>query len=153
MAKTTKRNRKPVQKVDILNLPEGVYLDEKGFGEIHPLTVDEDDFGEREYIYRGTLHKGALAIVTGKKLTITVPMPGYDHGYTFEGAAQEIFKVENALNVTNPAERRTFSYINPHSQLTFFGDPKQEYEIHFHIYDNCKGENNFRWVVVRAELY
>ena len=33
MAKTTKRNRKPVQKVDILNLPEGVYLDEKGFGE------------------------------------------------------------------------------------------------------------------------
>lgn len=151
MAKLTKRNRKPIEKLDILNLPEGIYLDEKGYGEIHPLTMRDDDYGNREYVFEGSLHNGELALITGRKLTINIPTPGYDHGFTFEGDAQRIFKVENAMTVYNPAERRSFCYINQGSKLTFVGDPKQEYEITFHIYDNIHGENNFRWVVIKAE--
>ena len=144
MAKPTKRNRKPVSKVDILNLPEGIYLDEKGYGEIHALTADTDDNDENILVYKGKLHKGAIALITGKKLTINIPVAGYNHGYTLEGGSQEIFKAEEALSIYSASEHRTFVYINPKSTLNFVGDPKKEYEITFHIYDSN------RWVVINA---
>lgn len=151
MAKPTKRNRRPVEKADVLNFKEGVYLNEKSYGEVHLLDEQFDENNEVEYVFEGKLHKGAVALNTGKTLQITIPSIGYDHGYTLEGAAQEIFKAEKALSVYNPSERRTFVYINPQSKLTFVGDPEKTYKIVFHIYDNCHGENNNRWVVVFAE--
>ncbi len=152
MAKPVKRNRKPIKKVDVLNLPEGIYLDEKGFGEIHPLSSHRAVSGEPELVYEGPLHKGKIGLVTGKDLKVNIPSLGYDHGYTLEGKAQEIFVVDNGLDIYSPSEKRTFCYINPSSSLVFIGDPSKKYRIYFRIYENCYGNNNNRWVVINAEI-
>ena len=80
-----------------------------------------------------------------------IPSQGYNHGFTFEGFAQQLFVVDNACVSYNAQEDRTFAYINPTSKLMFQGDPSKKYRIYFHIYENCVGEENNRWVVVNAE--
>lgn len=39
MAKPTKRNRKPITKLDYSSLEDGIYIDEVSFGEIHKLEL------------------------------------------------------------------------------------------------------------------
>ncbi len=151
MAKPTKRHREPIKKVDVLNLPLGIYLDEKGFGEIHLLHAHRSPNGEPEVMYEGKVHKGELALVTGKNLELQVPTQGFNHGYTIEGFAQQLFLVENACVSYNAKEDRTFAYINPTSKLVFTGNPDKKYKIYFHIYENCIGKDNNRWVVINAE--
>lgn len=151
MAKPTRRHREPIRKLDVFNLPQGTYLDEKGYGQLHLLHSHRAKNGEPELMYEGNLHKGQLALVSGSELECEIPSQGYDHGYTFEGFAQELFVVDNATVSYNAKEDRTFAYINPTSRLMFQGDPNKKYRIYFHIYENCVGEENNRWVVVNAE--
>lgn len=151
MAKPTRRHREPIKKLDVFNLPLGTYLDEKGFGEIHLLHTHRAKNGEPELMYEGRLHKGQLSLVSGENLEAEIPTQGYDHGYTIEGKAQELFVVDHASVSYNAAEDRTFCYINPTSKLMFQGDPDKNYRIFFHIYENCVGEMNNRWVVITAE--
>lgn len=151
MAKPTRRHREPVRKLDVFNLPLGVYLDEKGFGEIHLLHSHRSANGEPELMYEGLLHKGQLALVTGANLEKQIPTQGYNHGYTLEGLAQQLFVVDYACVSYNAQEDRTFAYINPTSKLMFQGDPAKKYRVFFHIYENCVGEENNRWVVINAE--
>jgi hypothetical protein len=151
MAKHNRRNRPAVNKVDFRNVKEGLYLDEKSFGDVHLLNEVIDENGEKMYVYKGALHRGTLTLVTGKTLKVTIPSVGYNCGWTLEGDANEIFTVEDALVCYNPAEHRTFCYNNEHSKLTFTGDTNKEYEMHIHVYDNCHGELNNRWVVIWAK--
>lgn len=151
MAKPVKKNRRPIEKVDLFNLPETLYLNEKGYGEIHDLSLERGKDGVKEYVYHGKLHKGNISLVFGKELGYTIPTPGYNHGFTLEGKAQEIFTVDCSLMVYNAMEHRFFCYINPNSELFFKGNTKKDYSIYFRIYDNVNGENNNRWVVIYAE--
>lgn len=151
MAKPTRRHREPIRKLDVFNLPLGVYLDEKGFGELHLLHSHRARNGEPELMFEGKLHKGQVSLVTGAELETEIPTQGYNHGFTLEGFAQDLFVVDNACVSYNAKENRTFCYINPTSKLMFQGNPDKKYRIYFHIYENCVGEANNRWVVVTAE--
>jgi hypothetical protein len=153
MAKAVKRNRAPIQKVDYTAVENGIYIDEVSFGEIHLM---EQTFSNEacvdEFVYEGKLHNGEVKFITGEKLATQIPgMNGYNHGYTLEGIAQEIFKVENALDIYSTDEGRTFNYTKTDSKLVFVGDKKKEYVIYVRFYDNCYGDENNRWAVIFAE--
>ena len=140
------------KRLNLLNLPDGVYFDEKSFGMIHLMTAQKSIFGIDEYVYKGKIHKGRCCFLTGKNLSKCAPSgDNWNHGFTLEGIAQEIFTVDKALIAKNAAERRTFCYTNSNSVLKFVGDPKKKYNIFARIYENAYGIGNYRWVVIYAE--
>lgn len=150
MAKPVKRNKEAVSKIDYTNVKEGIYLDEVSFGEIHQMEkkFSNETFVD-EYVYEGMLHSGEVKFITGDKLSIQIPsMGGYNHGYTLEGKAQEIFQVESALDVYSSDEMRTFNYTKEDSKLVFIGDQKKKYTLYVRFYDNCYGNLNNRWAVI-----
>jgi hypothetical protein len=148
-----KTTRKTVKRLNLLKLVDGVYFDEKGFGEVHLMNENESIFGVKEYVYKGKIHKGRCGFVSGKKLAVKIPeKDDWNHGYTLEGLSQDIFKVDNALVIKNGMEKRTFCYINHRSTLKFVGDPTKEYALYVRIYENAYGIENNRWVVIWSEL-
>lgn len=134
--------------IDINNLKGDLFLVENSFGRVHELDCREDENGEKEYRYIGRLHNGKTSLISGVKLLNVIPTAGYDHGYTLEGVAKNIFEVENGLSIYNASEKRTFNYINANSTLNFVGDKDKTYEIYIKIYDKC---GNNRWVVIAAK--
>ncbi len=151
--KRTVRRPKAEKKINLLDIKEGVYLDEKSFGTVKKLEKnDKCIFGIDEYMYHGKLHKGRIGFVLGQELKQVAPvLEDFNHGYTLEGESQKIFSVEHALNVYSAWEERTFSYVNGKSELKFVGDPTKSYDIYVRIYDNAYGIENYRWVVIYAE--
>ncbi len=145
-------NSKSAASFDLLTLPRGVYLNECSYGKVHQMDEEISPvFNCREYIYTGTLHFGEIQFLGGEKLQDRYPsVADRDHGYTFEGIANDIFEVVDALNRYNDEEGRTFNYIKPGSRLIFKGVRNRVYEIHIRIYDNIYGVNNNRWVVIFA---
>ncbi|MFA6861235.1 MAG: hypothetical protein WCR56_02500 [Bacilli bacterium] len=147
-----KQSRRNGKKLNLLKLVDGVYFDERGFGEVHLMNENESIFGVKEYVYKGYIHKGRCGFVSGKKLAVKIPCKEeWNHGYTLEGAAQDIFKVDNALCIRNGMEKRTFCYINSKSVFKFVGDPNVQYALYVRFYENCYGVENNRWVVIWAE--
>ncbi len=147
--KTTKENKT----VNLLDLKDGVYFDERAFGRVTPMSKQTSIFGCDEYVFKGRIHKGRCDFVGGKDLEEIIPEHlDYDHGYTLEGLAQKIFEVDNSLNIYSPYEDRTFCYINSKSNLKFIGDPRRNYELYVRVYDNAHGYKNNRWVVIWAQL-
>lgn len=153
MAKPTKRNRKPITKLDYSSISDGIYIDEVSFGEIHKLELRVAEASNvDEYVYEGKLHKGEIKFVTGEKLATVIPTyTGFNHGFTLEGEAKYIFEVENALDVYSNNESRTFNYTKVDSKLIFKGDSRKTYAIYVRFYENCLGNNNNRWAVIYAE--
>lgn len=151
--KRTAKRVKAEKKINILDIKDGVYLDEKSFGTVKLMEKNEKCiFGIDEYMYSGKLHKGRIGFLVGKDLKQVAPIQDdYNHGFTLEGAAKDIFEVEKALNIYNAAEKRTFSYVNGKSVLKFVGNPAQKFDIYVRIYDNAYGIENYRWVVIYAE--
>lgn len=150
MSKHNRRNRAPLNKVDFRDVKAGLYLDERSFGNVHLLNEYLDENKEKMYVYRGKLHNGEISLLTGENLKTVVPSFGYDHGWTLEGEANALFVAENALVRYNEFEHRTFCYNNETSKLMFVGNPSKQYELHIHVYDNCHGTENNRWVVIWA---
>lgn len=153
MAKPVKRNRKPITKIDYTAVDDGIYLDDVSFGEIHLMKkIFSTEAEVDEYVYEGKLHEGEIKFLAGEKLSFQLPtMDGYNHGYTLEGDAQKIFKVEDALDVYSNDEDRTFNYTKANSKLVFIGDKKKDYVVFVRFYDNCYGDLNNRWAVIFAE--
>ncbi len=153
MAKPVKRNKEAVKKIDYSMVKEGIYLDEVSYGEIHQMDKKfSNETYVDEYVYEGKLHSGEVKFITGDKLLMQIPsMDGYNHGYTLEGDAQKLFKVENALDVYSSDEMRTFNYTKVDSKLVFIGDQKKTYTIYVRFYDNCYGSLNNRWAVIYVE--
>lgn len=156
MAKTNRRYAKKgrqEKKINLLHIDDGVYLDETSYGTIHKMSFNyQSIFHVAEYMYSGTLHQGNIRFLIGEDLKEVAPvLEDYNHGFTLEGAAKEIFKVENSLNIYSPIEKRIFSYVNGKSVLKFVGDPSKSYDLYIRIYDNANGYNNDRWVVLYAE--
>jgi hypothetical protein len=154
MAKLAKRNRAPIQKLDYSKkLPEMIYLDELAYGEVHPLKLTKAmDSQVDEYVYCGKLHQGEIKFLAGDKLDCQIPdIDGFNHGYTLEGLANDIFEVQAALDIYSSVEKRTFNYTKNDSKLVFKGDKKKDYAIYIRFYDNCVGNINNRWAVIFAE--
>lgn len=153
MAKLDKRKKLPVQKIDYTNVEDGIYLDDVSYGEIHPMKkIFSSEACVDEYVYEGKLHRGEIKFIAGENLAYQIPaMAGYNHGYTLEGLAQKIFKVENALDIYSNDENRIFNYTKEGSSLVFVGDKKKEYVVFVRFYDNCYGDVNNRWAVIFAE--
>lgn len=153
MAQPVKRNREKVATIDYANVTDGIYLNETSYGLVHKLDCQvAKDSSVCEYFYKGRLHKGEIKILCGKNMDVPIPeLEGFNHGFTLEGEAKNIFVVENCLDVYSNGEKRTFNYTKADSKLMFVGDKKKEYSFFIRIYDNCYGNNNFRWVVIYAE--
>lgn len=154
MAKPVKRNRKPIAKVDFSDFKEGIYLDDVAFGNVYPLMKRKSDFSEdvEEFVFEGKLHHGEIRFLTGDGLAVALPeVEGYNHGYTLEGDAVHLFKVENALDIYSDNEKRTFNYTKKDSRLIFVGDSKKDYVLFVRFYENCYGDFNNRWAVIFAE--
>lgn len=153
MAQPVKRNREKVAVIDYSNITDGIYLNELSFGLVHKLESQvAKDSSTIEYHYHGRLHNGEIKLLTGTNMDVSIPeLDGFNHGFTLEGVAKYIFKVENCLDVYSNGEKRTFNYTKKDSKLMFVGDKKKEYSLYIRIYDNCYGDNNFRWVVIYAE--
>ncbi len=143
-------NSKQAVNFELLKLQKGIYLNECSYGKIHLMEEEISPvFNCREYIYRGKLHFGEVQFLGGDRLTERYPsVADRDHGYTFEGEANNVFQVVDALAAYNDEEGRTFNYIKPGSRLIFKGLANKEYEVHIRIYDNINGINNNRWVVI-----
>ena len=143
-------NSKQAVNFDLLTLPKGVYLNEVSFGKVHQMDEEISPvFNCIEYIYTGKIHFGEIQFLGGDRLADRYPsVAERDHGYTFEGKANEVFEVVDALSAYNDEEGRTFNYIKPGSRLIFKGAANEEYEVHIRIYDNVTGVNNNRWVVI-----
>lgn len=152
MARPIKRNRLPIKKLNYTSLEAGIYLDEVAYGEIHKMeTQSAEKDTVTEFVYEGNLHHGEVKFITGEKLQNQIPeMEGFNHGYTLEGIANEIFAVENSLDIYSNSEQRTFNYTKKDSKLIFKGDEKKEYSLFVRFYENCYGENNNRWAVIYA---
>lgn len=148
MAKTNAEKR-----LNMLNLKKGIYLNEIAYGKLHLLKEDKSPYGDKEYVYKGRIHKGEVKFVTGYDLEKVIPVHGdWDYGYTLEGLARELFVAEKALVRENPIEKRTFVYVNPESKLCFTGDLGKEYNLFVRVFDNDDlGNPNFRWVVIYLE--
>jgi|WetSurMetagenome_2_1015567.scaffolds.fasta_scaffold70352_2 hypothetical protein len=138
--------------LNLKELPDGVFFDEQAFGRVHIMDVNPSIFGVDEYVYSGRIHKGRCGFLCGKKLNQEAPvLTNWDHGFTLEGVAQQIFTVDKALICVNKDENRTFCYVNHYSRLKFIGDPMKEYQLYVRIYENAFGIENYRWVVIWAQ--
>lgn len=152
MAKPILRNRKPEDKLNLLNVKDGCYLDELTYGTIFPMKEQEAKVGGKEYVYSGKIRRGACAFLLGEGLKEKVPdIDGYNHGYTLEGIADEIFDVKDALDIYSSSEHRTFCYTNADSKLIFVGSPDKEYNLYVRFYDKDANGSNHRWCVIYAE--
>jgi hypothetical protein len=141
------------QRLDLLNLKEGIYFNEVNFGQIHAMTASKSPFGDVQYGYVGRIHKGEIQFLTGSKLNTCIPMKGnWDYGFTLEGLAAHTFEAKDALVKVNAEEKRKFVYINDKSKLIFNGDPKLTYRLYIRIFDtNLVGQTNYRWITLYLE--
>lgn len=152
MSKPIKRNREKINRINFLNLGDGVYLNEVSVGQLHLMREQDAVVGGKEYVYEGKLNAGEITFIGGADLKTTlVERDGFNHGYTLEGVAKEIFTGDAALNIYNPVEHRTFVYTNSSAALTFVGDPEKEYRLFVRFYENTYGDNNNRWGVIYGE--
>lgn len=152
MAKPIKRNREPKKTLNLVSVEEGLYFDEVTYGEIFPLKEEEASVGGKEFVYEGKIRRGQCAFIGGKDLKDRFPtMEGFNHGFTLEGVAKNIFDVKNSLNIYSEAEKRTFCYTNHNSQLYFVGDPEKVYRFYIRFYDKVNDGTNERWAVLYAE--
>lgn len=127
----------------------GFYLSDNS--EDHILTMEKSIYeGQNEYSYSGNIENGEVSF--GILKFIRVPenkIPNY--GYTFEGIADKIFKVENALRCWHNEQDRSFVYIKDDSKLTFVGDKNKKYKIYVRLFDNEFNDDDNRWIVIYAE--
>ncbi|GEM_PF-759914 len=153
MARPIRRNRPHVRKINYIKHPNGVFINQKRFGEL----VEREDnpkslYKVKEYRYTGRLHQGLIEFRYGQDLKTVVPEPAdYDHGYTLEGIADKLFEAQNALVIHSAIEHRSFVYINRKTTRSFVGDPNKVYSVYIRIYDNVYGNSDNRWVVLYAE--
>lgn len=141
-----------LKETDIVDkLVDGFYFVENG--ENHLLRKNHSIYNMDEYVYSGKINKGIVNFSISKDgQVVNIPalkQPNY--GYTFEGLADEVFKVGNALECYNEQENRSFIYINEDSFLTFIGDPLKQYNVYIRLFDNEFGFDNDRWLVVYVE--
>lgn len=141
-----------LKETDIVDkLVDGFYFVENG--ENHLLRKNHSIYNMDEYVYSGKINKGIVSFSISKDgQLVNIPalkQPNY--GYTFEGLADEVFKVGNALECYNEQENRSFIYINEDSFLTFIGDPLKQYNVYIRLFDNEFGFDNDRWLVVYVE--
>lgn len=136
-----------------LPLKPGFYISDKVKNKQSILSLQKSIYKMNEYVYSGFMSKGKVdfAIFQNGKLQVVPLKKDFNYGYTFEGLADKIFKVENALRCRSDKEKRSFVYINKGSYLTFIGDPNVEYNLYIRLFDNEFNENNDRWIVVYAE--
>ena len=74
MARPTKRNRKHIKKINYVKHPQGVFINQKGFGELVERKLNPNSYyGVKEYRYSGKLHNGAIEFVFGDNLMLHVP--------------------------------------------------------------------------------
>ena len=152
MARPVKRNRLPLEELNYTNVANGVYLDEVQFGMIHELKKQKQSHSEvEEFVFKGKLHKGEVKFICGDRLKEVSPiLEGFNHGYTLEGKAQELFEVRGALDIFSKNENRSFNYTKEGSTLVFVGSDKEEVTLYVTFYENCYGEMNNRWAVIYA---
>lgn len=149
---TTPNKNRTLKSLELNTGENNFYLIEKSFGLVHKMRRNKSIFSVDEFVYTGRFHKGLLTFVSGKELQTIVPIRGkFNYGYTLEGEAKEIFKVNNSLVCPNKFENRSFCYINSNSTISYIGDPFTIYSIYVRIYENCVGSNNNRWVVIWAQ--
>lgn len=153
MARPVKRNRAPINELDYAALPGGIYLDEVQFGMIHKMELHKQPkTNVDEFVFKGKLHRGEVRFITGDKLTFSLPvLDGYNHGFTLEGKAKDLFQVKDALDVFSENENRTFNYTKASSKLFYIGNMKEEITLYVTFYENCYGDNTNRWAVLYAE--
>lgn len=147
-----KKNVVTEKKLNMFDLKDGIYLDEKAFGKIHLMKEGISLYGDKEYIYEGKIHKGEVVFLLGNDLKKTIPVKGaWDYGYTLEGMAKELFVASDALTKENEAEKRNFVYINSKSKLSFIGDFRRTYRLHVRVFDIVDEKPNYRWLVLFLE--
>lgn len=113
----------------------------------------ESVYGMPEYVAIGKFHAGRCAFlwVDKDQKTFVPYSKDFDYGYTFEGEAQSLFQVQNALAcVAKDDEDRTYVYIKEDSNLIFLGKEDEDYEIDVRLFDNALGNPNNRWLVIYA---
>lgn len=132
-------------------LDDGFYLRGED-GEIHKLSSETSIYGMIEYVFKGVLKKQEYSFFyqsNGKEYEIPEKIP-FDHGYTFEGKADSVFFVKEALRCYNENEKRSFVYVNPKSVLTYVGEGK-EVSLYVRIFDNEFSDLDNRWLVIYAD--
>lgn len=152
MQRRTPKSKVRVETVDIMNIKDGVYISEQSYGTVREMKENANSlYSQREFVYRGKLHNGTVSFIMGEDLAVKAPKgENFNHGYTLEGDAKDIFQVEDALIKYNPYEKRLFCYINKDSKLKFVGDPTKSYDIYIRIFSE-NGIDDLRWVVIYAE--
>lgn len=147
-----KKNVVTEKKLNMFDLKEGIYFDEKAFGKLHLMKEGTSVYGDKEYVYEGRIHKGEVAFVLGSDLKRTIPVKGaWDYGYTLEGMAKDLFVADEALTKENEAEKRKFVYIKTNSKLRFVGDYRRNYRLHVRVFDIVDEKPNYRWLVLFLE--
>lgn len=116
----------------------------------HVLNLQRSIYDMNEFVYSGRIETGDVQF----EIVKVIPVPENkvpNHGYTLEGIADKIFKVENALRCWHDEQGRSFVYVKEDSKLTFVGDPSVQYNIYVRLFENEFGTENNRWIVIYAD--
>lgn len=134
------------QKSPLKKNKPGMYLSDRNIS--HPLTLHQSVYQMDEYLYSGSVENGSV------EFELIKPIPERkkpNYGYTFEGIADKIFRVDNALRCWHDEQGRGFVYIKENSELVFIGDKDKKYDIYVRLFDNEFNVDNDRWIVVYAQ--
>lgn len=97
--------------------------------------------------WTGTLTKDSVLTLKKKDGTVYPDTNLNGAGVTFDGAAKDLFKVENALTIKNG--NQVYNYMNKDSKIVFIGKRKS-HTYFVRIYDKEPLSNN-RWIVISID--
>ena len=145
----TKSNKtKKSKKVESLDLTDIYFSTSKRFYKTRLLRKRISEVYNCEELYwTGTLTKDSVLTLKKKDGTVYPDTNLNGAGVTFDGAAKDLFKVENALTIKNG--NQVYNYMNKDSKIVFIGKRKS-HTYFVRIYDKEPLSNN-RWIVISID--